>query len=454
MSVLISILAFLVAISVLVAVHEFGHFIVARMLGVKVLRYSIGFGRILFSWRPRGETEYAVSAIPLGGYVKLLDEREGDVPSEERHRAFNRQPVWRRAAILAAGPAFNFLFAVLAYWIVYMAGIPGVKPVVGPVAPNTPAAVAGVHEKDTIVAVNGSRTPTWQATQLALLSAVVDKEPLRLRIQGAGNAGARTVELHYGDIKSLTRPGKLLTGLGLSAWEEPIPPVVGKVDRGSAAAHAGLEKGDRVIAIDGHHISDWTQVVAYIKPRPGQRFMLTIERGHKLLKVPVVPASKMVDGKRIGRLGITGYLPPDYGKDMVAYMHYGALDALGQAVSRTGQIIALTAVVSYRMVVGQVSLSNLSSPIAIAQYAGSWAQAGLVYFLYFLALISVSLGFLNILPIPLLDGGQLLFLGVEMVQRRPVSEQTEAIAQRVGLSLIILLLGFAVFNDLSRLIHS
>ena len=454
MSVLISILAFLVAISVLVAVHEFGHFIVARLLGVKVLRYSIGFGRVLFSWRPRGETEYAVSAIPLGGYVKLLDEREGDVPPEERHRAFNRQPVWRRAAILAAGPAFNFLFAVLAYWIVYMAGIPGVKPVVGPVPPNTPAAVAGVHEKDTIVAVNGSRTPTWQATQLALLSAVVDKKPLRLRIQGAGNAGSQTVELHYGDIKSLTRPGKLLSGLGLSAWEQPIPPVIGKIDSGSAAAHAGLQKGDRVIAVDGHQISDWKQVVAYIKPRPGQRFMLTIERGHRRLKVPVVPESKMVDGKRIGRLGITGRLPPNYGKDMVAYMHYGPLDALGQAVSRTGQIIALTAVVSYRMVVGQVSLSNLSSPIAIAQYAGSWARAGLVYFLYFLALISVSLGFLNILPIPLLDGGQLLFLGVEVVQRRPVSEQTEAIAQRVGLSLIILLLGFALFNDLSRLIHS
>ncbi len=453
MSVLISILAFLVAISVLVAVHEFGHFIVARMLGVKVLRYSIGFGRVLLSWRPRGETEYAISALPLGGYVKLLDEREGEVPPEERHRAFNRQAIWRRAAILAAGPAFNFLFALLAYWIVYVTGIPGVKPVVGPVAPNTPAAVAGIHEKDTILAVNGSPTPTWQATNLALLSAVVDKQSLRLQVQGPGKAAKRTVSLHYGDIKSLTRPGKLLSGLGLSNWAPPIAAVIGKVDSDTAAAHAGLQRNDRILDIDGHAISDWKQVQKYVKQRPGQRLMLTVARGQKRLKIPVVLESKVVDGKPVGLLGVTPTIPPNYGKDMVAYMHYGPLEAVGQAATRTGQMIALTAVVSYRMVVGQVSLSNLSSPIAIAQYAGSWAQAGLVYFLYFLAIISVSLGFLNILPIPLLDGGQLLFLGVEAVQRRPVSEQTEAIAQRVGLSLLVLLLGFAVFNDLSRLIH-
>ena len=454
MNVLISILAFIVVISIIVAVHEFGHFIVARMLGVKVVRFSIGFGRVLLSWRPRGETEYAVSALPLGGYVKLLDEREGEVPPEERHRAFNRQPVWRRAAILAAGPAFNFLFALVAYWIVYLVGIPGIKPVVGPVAPNTPAAVAGLHEKDTILAVNGSPTPTWQSTNLALLSAVVDKQPLRLQIQGSDKTGKRTVDLHYGNIKSLTRPGKLLSGLGLSPWEEPIPAVVGKVDAGSVAAHAGLQQGDRIIGIDGHSVSDWKQVVAKIKPRPGQRLMLTGERSHKRLQVPIVPERKMIDGKPAGRIGIKVAISPNYGKDMVAYMRYGPLDALEEAASRTGQMIALTAVVSYRMVVGQVSLSNLSSPIAIAQYAGSWAQAGVVEFLYFLSLISVSIGFLNVLPIPLLDGGQLLFLGAELVRRRPVSEQTEAIAQRVGLSLILLLLGFAVFNDLSRLIHS
>jgi regulator of sigma E protease len=454
MNVLISILAFLVAVAILIAVHEFGHFIVARMLGVKVLRYSIGFGRVIFSWRPRGETEYAISAIPLGGYVKLLDEREGEVPPEERHRAFNRQPIWRRAAILAAGPAFNFLFALVAYWIVYMAGIPGIKPVVGPVVPNTPAAVAGIHEKDTILAVNGSATPTWQSTNLALLSAVVDKRPLRLRLQSPDAGGERTVSLHYGDIKSLTRPGKLLSGLGLKPWEAPIDPVIDTVSPDSAAARAGLQPGDRILAVDGRGIKDWRDFVALITQSPGHRLMLAIERGQRRLQVPVVPESKMVDGKPAGHLGITAKIPAGYGRDMVAYQRYGPLAALGQAASRTGQIIALTAVVSYRMVVGQVSLANLSGPIDIAHYAGSWAQAGLVYFLYFLALVSVSLGFVNILPIPLLDGGQLLFLGVELVRRRPVSERAEAIAQRVGLSLILLLVGFAVFNDLSRLIHS
>ena len=264
-----------------------------------------------------------------------------------------------------------------------------------------------------------------------------------------------TVALHYGDdIKSLTRPGKLLSGLGLKPWEAPIDAVIDTVSPDSAAAHAGLQHGDRILAVDGHAINGWRNFVADITQRPGQRLVLTIERGQRRLQVPVVPESKMVDGKPVGRLGVTATIPSGYGKDLIAFMRYGPLDALGEAASRTGQIIALTAVVSYRMVVGQVSLSNLSGPIDIAHYAGSWAQAGLVYFLYFLALISVSLGFVNILPIPLLDGGQLLFLGIELVRRRPVSEQTEAIAQRVGLSLILLLVGFAVFNDLSRLIHS
>lgn len=453
MTVIISILAFLVAIAVLIAFHEFGHFIVARLLGVRVLRYSIGFGRVLVSWQGR-ETEYAISAVPLGGYVKLLDEREGEVPEDERQRAFNRQPIWRRAAILSAGPAFNFLFALLAYWVVCMAGIPGIKPVVGQVPGGTPAAIAGVHEKDTILAVDGKATPTWQSAQLALLAAVVDKQPLQLRLQEPKGQGTRTVLLQYGDIKRLTRPGKLLSGLGLSPWLPPAPAIVGKVQPDGAAAHAGLQAGDRITAADGLAVTNLTDFIQRVRKRPGQRMMLTVERGSRTLHIPVVPQSEMEDGKPVGRLGVTLTAPAGYASELAATQRYGPVEALTQAAARTGQMLALTAVVSYRMVVGEVSLSNLSGPIDIARYAGSWAEAGLVSFLYFLALISISLGFVNILPIPLLDGGQLLYLGMEAVRGRPLSERAEAIGQRVGLSLIVLLVGFAVFNDLSRLIHS
>lgn len=457
MNVLISLLAFLVAIAVLVAVHEFGHFVVARLLGVKVLRYSIGFGKVLFSWRPRGETEYAVSALPLGGYVKLLDEREGEVPESERHRAFNRQPIWRRAAILLAGPGFNFLFALLAYWVVYMVGIPGIKPVVGTIKPGSPAAMAGLHEKDTILAVNGSATATWQAVRFGVLAAVVDERPLRLRIQPPDGEKARAVQVRYGDSKALTKPGDMLDGLGLSPWLPPVPAVLGSIDPDGPAAHAGLQPGDRVIAIDGKPAADSTVLKKRILENPGQRLIFTIMRDTKRLQIPVVPASVRADGKQVGQIGVTISEPPGYAEELdklTAYMRFGPLDALGEGAARTGQITALTAVMVYRMVLGQASLSNLSGPINIAQYAGTWAQAGLVPFLFFLALVSISLGFVNLLPIPLLDGGQLMYLVIEMVRRKPLSEHAEAIGQRVGLSLIVLLVGFAVFNDLSRLVHS
>jgi len=454
MNVLVSLLAFIVAIAVLVAIHEFGHFIVARLLGVKVLRYSIGFGKVLFSWRPRGETEYAISALPLGGYVKLLDEREGEVPEPERHQAFNRQPIWRRAAILLAGPGFNFLFALLAYWVVYMVGIPGIKPVVGTIKPDSPVAVAGLHEKDTILAVNGSATATWQAVRFGVLAAVVDERPLKLRIQPPGEGAARVVQVRYGDPKALTQPGDLLGGLGLTPWLPPVPAVLGTIDADGPAAHAGLQSGDRIVAVNGQPVDDATAFVNLIRSHPGRRLEFTLVRGNERLHLPVVPASTSSEGKSIGHIGVAIATPPDYARDLTAYMRFGPLDALGEGAARTGQITALTAVMVYRMVRGQASLSNLSGPINIAHYAGTWARAGLVPFLFFLALISISLGFVNLLPIPLLDGGQLLYLVIEMVRGKPLSEHAEAIGQRVGLSLIVLLVGFAVFNDISRLVHS
>ncbi len=452
MNALISIAAFLVAIAILIAVHEFGHFIVARLLGVKVLRFSIGFGRVLLARRGRSGTEYAISAIPLGGYVKLLDEREGEVAPADLPRAFNRQPVWRRAAILIAGPGFNILFAVVAYWVVFVVGIPGLKPVVGEVASGSPAARAGIVKHDTILAVDGRQTRTWQAVRLALLDGVVQERPLVLRVQGTGNT-QRLATLTYSDSKALTRPGGLLPGLGLSAWLPPIPAIVDKVEPRSPAAQAGLRPGDHVVAAAGKPVSDWQAFTTIVRAHPDQRMEVTIERSGKKITVPVTPERKEANGETFGLIGAAARMPADYLKGLRAEMRFGPAQSVPAALGRTGEVTALTAVMLYRMAVGQASLSNLSGPIDIAHYAGAWAQAGIVPFLFFLALISISLGIINILPIPLLDGGQLFYLGIELVRRRPMSLRAEAIGQRVGLSLIVILLGFAIFNDLRRLIH-
>lgn len=453
MNVLISLLAFLVAVAVLIPAHEFGHFIVARLLGVKVLRFSVGFGRPLLRMQRAGGTEYVLSALPFGGYVKLLDEREEEVVENERHRAFNRQPLWRRAAILVAGPAFNLLFAVLAYWVVFMAGIPGVKPVIGAVSAGTPAARAGLVERDTILAVDGQATPTWDAAQLALLGGVVDGRPLDLKVAQPGG-GVRFVTLTYADDKSLTDPGALLHGLGLSPWSPPLTPIIGTVTPDGPAARAGLEAGERIVSIDGQAVSDWTEVVKRIRAHPDQRVVFGIERGGKRLEVPVILGQSQDGGKVVGHLGVAVREPPGYGAELRADFRLGPLQALGSATTRTGQMTALTVVMLFQMATGQASLANLSGPIDIAHYAGSLARAGFVPFLLFLAVFSISLAIFNILPIPLLDGGQLLYLLFELVRGRPLSAQAEAIGQRVGLSLLAVLVGFAIFNDLSRLINS
>ncbi|MGH8426481.1 MAG: RIP metalloprotease RseP [Gammaproteobacteria bacterium] len=453
MSALIAIVAFLVAVAVLITFHEFGHFIMARLLGVKVLRFSLGFGRPLLRWQ-RGEgTEYMISALPFGGYVKLLDEREGPVPEPESGHAFNRQPIWARAVILVAGPAFNLLFAVLAYWVVFMAGIPGLKPVIGPVGPDTPAARAGLVERDTILAVNGKQTPTWEAAQLALLEAVVAERPLVLRVETPTGA-ERSSTLRYGDVKALTQPGALLSGLGISAWLPPLVPVIGKIEPQDSAARAGLLAGDHILAINDKKAADWDAVVKVVRAQPNRRLMFEIERNGRELTLPVIAGSRNENGTTVGYIGAAPKVPADYGADLRADYRLPPLAAFSAGVARTGQLTTVTSIMLYRMAVGQASLKNLSGPISIAQYAGAWAQAGIVPFLFFLAIISISLGILNALPIPLLDGGQLLFLGFELVRGRPLSANAEAVGQRVGLSLLAVLVGFALFSDLSRLFNS
>ncbi|MGH8274230.1 MAG: RIP metalloprotease RseP [Gammaproteobacteria bacterium] len=456
MTALVSLVAFLVAVAILVTFHEFGHFVVARLLGVKVLRFSLGFGRPLLRWR-RGEgTEYVISAIPLGGYVKMLDEREGEVPVAERAQAFNRQPIWRRAAILVAGPGFNILFALIVYWTVFMIGIPGIKPILGPVAPNTPAERAGLNEHAAIRAVNDQPTPTWQAARLAMLNGVVLGEPLKLKL-AAPDGGITTHRLYYTDIKALTQPDGLLPGLGLSIWLPPHPAVLGEIEPDSAAERAGLQSGDRVLAVNDKPVAHWSELVKNIQDSPGQRLVLRIERDGRRFEIPVVPEVRETNGRRIGHIGAAAHLPKGYAESLRALRaeyHLAPLPAFMRGAGRTGEMTAMTVAILYRMVSGEASLSNLSGPVGIAQAAGALAEAGIVPYLLFLALISISLGILNLLPIPILDGGQLLYLVIEAVRRRPLSEYAEAIGQRVGLSLIAILFGFAVFNDFARILHS
>jgi regulator of sigma E protease len=456
MNALISLVAFLVAVSILVTFHEFGHFVFARLLGVKVLRFSVGFGKPLLRWQRNGGTEYVIAPIPFGGYVKMLDEREGKVAASERKRAFNRQSLWRRAVILFAGPGFNLLLAVVLYWIVFMVGVPGIKPVLGPIAPHTPAARAGLVKKDAILAVNGKAAPTWQAARLAMLNDVMLGKPLTLKV-AQSDGGIATRRLHYDDIKALTSPGGLLPGLGLSVWMPPVAPVLGKVEPDGPAAAAGLQAGDRVLAVNGKPVATWNALVKRVQAAPDQRLALKIESDGRRSEISLVPEARKRGGERIGHIGAAVRLPKNYSHKLAslrAEYRLAPLPAFVSGAGRTGAVTAMTGAMLYRMALGQASLSNLSGPIGIAQAAGSLAEAGAVPYLLFLALISVSLGILNLLPIPILDGGQLLYLAIEAVRRRPLSEYAEAIGQRVGLSLLALLIGFAVFNDLARLLQS
>lgn len=452
-SFIISVLAFVVAIGVLVTVHEFGHFIVARAMGIKVLRFSVGFGKPLYTWKRRGDsTEYVIAALPLGGYVKMLDEREGDVAPAELPLAFNRQPLQKRFAVVLAGPVFNLVFAVLAYWAIFMIGIPGIKPVVGEIRSGSIAATAGFVSQDLIVDVNGEPTPTWETAMLRLFEGVMRGDTVSVKVL-TPTGQRRSLTLNIVDPRSLTEPGKLLDGLGLSQWTPAIPPVIGQIaDDGSARA-SGLKSGDRVVSVAGARVDSWQQLVKLLQVSPGKTLDMVIDRDGRSIPVKLkVGVQRAQDGKEIGHIGAAVRIPPDFGARLRAEQRYNPAVALWHAVKRTAGMCWLTLDAAGNMVIGNVSWHNLSGPIDIAQYAGYSAQSGLVPFLMFLAIVSISLGVLNLLPIPLLDGGHVLYYALELVKGSPVSQRTEIVGQRVGIALLLMLMFFAVYNDLSRLL--
>ncbi len=448
---LLKLLAFVAAIGVLVTVHEFGHFWVARRLGVKVLRFSIGFGRPLKTWRGRHDgTEYVIAAIPLGGYVRMLDGREDEVPPGQAHRAFDRKPLWVRSAVVLAGPLFNFLFAILVYWLILVLGEVGARPLVGEVLPDTPAARAGLVAGEEIVAVGGERTPTWGMVLQALAGSSVSDEPLRLR--GRLPSGEeREHRLPPGTVGDPASQGDLLGVLGIRPDRPRVPPVFGEVLPGEPAAQAGIRAGDRILAADGQPIEDWGDWVRYVQVRPGQPIHLRVERDGRELALTVIPARKLVGEREIGRIGAINQ-PLDEAALARWRVEYrlGPLEALPEAARRTLQYSVLTLKVIWRILTGEASIQNLSGPLSIADAAGKTASHGLVSFLRFLAIVSISLGVINLLPVPVLDGGHLLYFLIEAVRGGPLPEHWLAQGQRIGIAVLAALMLLAFYVDIVR----
>ncbi|WP_145595493.1 sigma E protease regulator RseP [Yersinia aleksiciae] len=457
MSKLWSLAAFIIALGILITVHEFGHFWVARRCGVRVERFSIGFGKALWRRTDRQGTEYVIALIPLGGYVKMLDERVEAVAPELRHQSFNNKTVLQRAAIVSAGPIANFLFAVIAYWLVFIIGVPSVRPVVGDISPQSIAAQANISPGMELKSVDGIETPDWDSVRLALVSKIGDKQtqvgvaPFSSGndTSGAANIVQKTLDLRQWQFE----PDKQdpVVALGIIPRGPQIESVLAEVQPGSAAQKAGLQAGDRIVKVGGQSLDRWQTFVLQVRDNPGKPLVLDIERGSTPLSLTLIPDTKSVGENRSE--GFAGVVPkviplPD---EYRTIRQYGPFTALYQAGDKTWQLMRLTVNMLGKLITGDVKLNNLSGPISIAQGAGVSAEYGLVYYLMFLALISVNLGIINLFPLPVLDGGHLLFLAIEKLKGGPVSERVQDFSYRIGSILLVLLMGLALFNDFSRL---
>ncbi|MBA1201336.1 sigma E protease regulator RseP [Pseudomonas capeferrum] len=450
MTALYMIIGTLVALGVLVTFHEFGHFWVARRCGVKVLRFSVGFGTPLLRWHDRQGTEFVVAAIPLGGYVKMLDEREGDVPPALAHQSFNRKPVGQRIAIVAAGPIANFLLAIVFFWALAMLGTQQVRPVIGAVEPGSLAATAGLQAGQEIIAVDGEPTNGWSAVNLQLVRRLGESGTLQVNVRDQGGSVERQHELVLDQwLRGADEPDPIQS-LGLRPWRPAITPVLAQIDPKGPAAAAGLRSGDRLLALDGVALNDWQQVVDSVRSRADSKVQLRIEREGQVMEVPVTLAHRG-EGKAAGGYLGAGVQGIEWPAEMLREVSYGPLEAVGQGLSRTWNMSVLTLESLKKMLFGELSVKNLSGPITIAKVAGASAQSGVGDFLNFLAYLSISLGVLNLLPIPVLDGGHLLFYLIEWARGRPLSDRVQGWGVQIGISLVVGVMLLALINDLGRL---
>ncbi|MGD8176970.1 sigma E protease regulator RseP [Marinimicrobium sp. ARAG 43.8] len=450
MALIQTILWFLVALIVLVAVHEFGHFYVARRCGVKVLRFSIGFGKVIWRRYDRHGTEYALASIPMGGYVKMLDEREGEVPEEELERAFNRQNVWKRIAIVAAGPLANFILAVLLFWLLMIPGTQEPIPVIGEVAPGSVAASAGLEPGQEILSVDGQPTPTWQALHQQLLRRLGESGTISFRVKYPDS------ELQYVSqaslenwLRGVDEPDPV-AGLGLTLDRPNTRPIIGEVVADSPAAQAGLQVGDRVLSADGQPVPDWMHWVNYVRERPGEEIQVIVEREGGQESLVVTPDTVNQDGERFGRVGVALQWQP-WPEERIREYRYGPVESFVAGVDRTWETAGFVLLSVKKLVVGEISTKNLSGPITIAKVAGDSAEGGWKSFVGFVALLSIFLGVFNLLPIPVLDGGHLLYYFIEVIKGSPVSERVQQVGYQMGLVMVVGLMVLAFYNDIMRL---
>ena len=455
MTLLFTIISFVFALGLLITFHELGHYFVARLCNVKVLRFSVGFGRPLIKrYWGRDQTEWVIAAIPLGGYVKMLDEREGKVAPEDLSRSFNRMTVSRRFAIVSAGPIANFLLAILLYCFLFMYGVSGMKPILGQITPNSPAAIANFEAGETLVKIGDEVVSSWQDARWELLSKAVDRTPTLIVETRNKEQQIVSRELDLSKLDANDLDADFLKKIGLNVYQPKIKPIIAQVIPNGAGDRAGLLINDEILSINEKEIVEWKDLVQKIQNSPETVLAMEIRRNNTKVNVKIIPEVTTQNGKKIGKIGIAPKIDRSKFKDLLIEVSYSPSTAMAKAINKTWETSVFTLQMLWKMVMGEVSLKNISGPITIADYAGKSAEMGIASYLGFLALISISIGVLNLLPIPLLDGGHLMYYVVEIIKGTPLSERSMAIGQQMGMMMLFTLMIFAIYNDINRLIST